>query len=481
LRFMSLLPRLWSNWITLLGSVVTTISGFGIIALLVIGLSVSRGNPYLTAVVVIVLPVAFGIGLALIGFGIYYDQRRHGSAPPDQLQAAFEAAFRNPSARRRILFVAVVTVASVAFFALAGHATLSRMESPQFCGSCHVMQPEWDAYNRSAHSNVACVDCHVSPTAAGLLKSKWNGVHQLVGVVTARYPRPIVAEGDDLPLAAETCETCHTSKRFQLGRVKLFPHYQPDKNNTPKYNAMLLRVGGLNPKTQKYEGIHWHANPDNEVRFEVLDPQRTKVGKITVLSQGKMVAEYLPPGEAQKPLAVRRMDCIDCHNRPTHTFDFTPQDAVDRAIFAEALDSKVPYLAAVASGLLGQAAAPRDGAEAWFQSALAAAYKTDHPEVKPDPAALAQAANTLSRLYLRNVYPAMNLTWKRHFSNTGHRAEGLDNPGCFRCHDGARVATLPDGRKKKLSQSCDMCHTGLAFDEDPAKFDDTLAAMIPGG
>jgi hypothetical protein len=73
----------------------------------------------------------------------------------------------------------------------------------------------------------------------------------------------------------------------------------------------------------------------------------------------------------------------------------------------------------------------------------------------------------------------MKLGWNVHRSNLGHHAEGQTNPGCFRCHDREHEATLPDGRKKKLSQECDLCHTGLAFDEDPAKFDDTLSAMLP--
>jgi len=85
----------------------------------------------------------------------------------------------------------------------------------------------------------------------------------------------------------------------------------------------------------------------------------------------------------------------------------------------------------------------------------------------------------LARIYLNNVYPAMNLGWNLHRSNLGHNAEGVNNPGCFRCHDREREATLADGRKKKIGQECDTCHTGLAFDADPNKFDDTLAAMVP--
>ena len=480
MRLKALVPRLLANWITLLGSVITTISGFAILILLIIGLVTSRANPYLSLFVVVLLPAAFVFGLLLIPIGLYVDRRR-GRRPGDTLQLAFETILKDRSARRRLFFFALATVLNVAVFSLAAQKTISYMDSAKFCGTtCHqVMQPEWDAWNRSPHSNVACVECHISPGAIGESKAKWNGLHQLFGFLTAKYDRPIVAGPEHLLPAKQTCEQCHAPKRFWPDRLKMFPHYTLDKDNTPKFNAMLLHTGGLNPKTQQYEGIHWHANPDNQVKFEFLDSERTKVGKITVLSKGRMVAEYLPPGTPQKALGVRTMDCIDCHNRATHIFAETPKQAIDRALYLGALDAKMPFIAQVSVELLSQTSQPRDGAEERFKTALAAAYQKEHPEVKPDPAKLTEAASLLARIYLNNVYPAMNLGWNLHRSNLGHNAEGVNNPGCFRCHDREREATLADGRKKKIGQECDTCHTGLAFDADPNKFDDTLAAMVP--
>ena len=481
MRFTSLLPRLWANWITLLGSIISTVSGFAILLLLAIGLASSKENPYQSLLVVVALPVLFAIGLLLIPLGLHVDRRRHREGSRDALQVAFDAAFADRSARRRIIFVAVATLANVGLFAFVGQKAVEHMDSPGFCGTaCHQpMQPEWEAFSRSPHSNVACVECHIGPGAAAVIKAKWNGVHQLLGVLTSSYDRPVVARVEDLPPAHKTCEGCHSPQRFRADRVKLFAHYDLDEDNTPKFNAMLLRIGGFNRRTEKYEGIHWHANPDNQVRFEYLDPERGKVGKITLVAKGQVVAEYLPPGAPEKPLGVRIMDCIDCHNRPTHIFDGTAKNAVDRALFIAALDTKMPFIAEVSVGLLTQATVPREQAEGHFNTALAAAYQKEHPEVKPDPAALDKAAKTLAIIYLRNVYPAMNLTWNRYRSNIGHKVEGVANAGCFRCHDSQHEATLADGKRKKLGQDCDSCHTGLAFDENPAKFDDTLSAMMP--
>jgi nitrate/TMAO reductase-like tetraheme cytochrome c subunit len=482
LRFTSILPRLWTNWITLLGSVVTTISGLAILVGLVIELLSSHGNPYVGLFVVIALPAAFGCGLLLIPLGLYVDRRRKGSAPRDALQSAFELAFRDKSARARIGFVAVATIANVGLFAYAGHAAVAKMDSPKFCGeTCHgVMQPEWEAWNRSPHSHVACVECHIGPGATSYVKAKWNGLHQMKALLTSTYHRPVPSPADKLRPARETCEECHSPQRYDAERIKLYPHYELDKDNTPKFNALALRIGGLNPRTHKYEGAHAHANPDRQIDYEYLDEARSKIGKITVREKGQVAAEYLLDGAPHNALGTKTMDCLDCHNRPAHVFETTPKDAVDRALFAGALDAQVPFLAQTSIELLRQADVARDRAGDYFRAALATAYRDAHPDVKPEPAALDKAATALTEIYLRNIYPGMNLRWNSYHSNLGHKAEGIENPGCFRCHDKKHEATLASGRKKRLGQDCDLCHVGIAFDTNPAKFDDTLAAMMPG-
>src|SRR4029079_550524 len=47
----------------------------------------------------------------------------------------------------------------------------------------------------------------------------------------------------------------------------------------------------------------------------------------------------------------RRMDCVDCHNRPTHAFAATPERAVDAAMFSGAIPTALTF-------------APREGVQA---------------------------------------------------------------------------------------------------------------------
>jgi hypothetical protein len=72
-----------------------------------------------------------------------------------------------------------------------------------------------------------------------------------------------------------------------------------------------------------------------------------------------------------------------------------------------------------------------------------------------------QSAEGVAAVYLRNVFPAMKLTWGSHPNNLGH----TDFPGCFRCHDGNH--TSADG--KTISNDCSACHELLAFGEEKPK------------
>ncbi len=480
------LPRLWVNWITLLGSVITTLSAAAILVFLAVETTAPEHNRYTSTFLVLVLPFLFALGLVIIPIGLWVDRRQAKRRDPavarNALEAAMDMAMRDRVSRRRILFVALATPVNIMIFAAAGHRTVSYMETPQFCGTtCHsVMQPEWEAYNRSPHSRVECVQCHIGPGASWAVKAKINGLHQVYAVLAKDYRRPIPTPVEHLRPSRDTCEQCHWPEKFTGNKVKLFPHFKDDKDNTPAFNAMLVRVGGQNPRSGKDEGIHWHVRANMAVNYQYLDARRQKIGKITVVEDGKTIAEFLPPGPPQKAVGERTMDCIDCHNRPTHIYDGTPHQAVDSAMNAGLLDQKVPFLAQLASEILAKPGAPRDGAEAAFGQALAQAYATKHPEVKPSVEQLGKAAATMARLYRRNVYPSMGIDWNTYRTNLGHMG-GADNEnvGCFRCHDGDHVATMPDGSKRELSQDCELCHETLAAEEKPEEFDDSLKAMLP--
>lgn len=481
------LPRLWSNWITLLGSVLTTVSGVTLLLQQVMSLAVAERNPYAGVVLLLTMPFVFVAGLILIPIGLWLERRREARLPPGQsgrssVEQAFQVALSDRATRNRLLFVAVATVVNVLLFGFGTEKAVHYMDSPRFCGTtCHtVMEPEWDSYNDFRHSRVPCVECHIGPGTSWFVRSKINGLKQVWGVMTGDYHRPVPSPVEHLRPSRDTCEQCHWPEKFTGNKLRVYPHYKDDKDNTPAFNAMILRVGGRNPQTGKYEGIHWHVSQNAEVRYQVLDDKRTKVGRIQVFESGKLVSEYAPPAKL-KDLPVRSersIDCVDCHNRATHVFDHNPASAVDRAMYAGELDPKVPWLAQVSAQLLARQDLSREGAEAYFRKAIEDTYAKDHADSKPAPDQLDRSAKALAGLWRHNNYPAMKITWGTHKSHVGHRGEGDEVIGCYRCHDDEHEKKLPDGTTQTLGQSCEQCHEPLANEEDPAKFDESLKAMV---
>src|SRR4030042_2988173 len=56
----------------------------------------------------------------------------------------------------------LILVALGGFAAFGPPGLYAKSESPEFCGSCHVLQPEYEAWFHSgAHRNVKCIDCHL--------------------------------------------------------------------------------------------------------------------------------------------------------------------------------------------------------------------------------------------------------------------------------------------------------------------------------
>src|SRR5262249_4332104 len=268
----TLLTRLWTNWITILGSVIATLSGLAIFLLLGSELAELKENAYSSSFLLLSLPILFAGGLVLIPVGLFVDRRRRnrqalrsGAAPEDPVAAAFRVAIEDRSTRRRILFLAVATVVNIVLFSYAGHKSMAYMDSPRFCGTtCHiVMKPEWEAYNRSPHSRVACVQCHIGSGASWAGQAKIYGLGPGAAGLTHSYHTPVPSRVENMRPSRDTCEQCHWPQKFTGSQLRLFPHYKADEKNTPQFNAVLVHVGGQNPRTHEYEGIHWHASAEH--------------------------------------------------------------------------------------------------------------------------------------------------------------------------------------------------------------------------
>jgi hypothetical protein len=454
------------NPLGLVGAILATVSGTLILTLFGLSLAGFDGGPYLGILAYLVVPGVFVLGLLLVPLGMWFERRRLARGGDARLGLPV-LDFNSPRVRRAALVVVGLTIVNIVVIAVATYEGVELMDSPRFCGSCHsVMAPEFAAYQRSPHARVACVECHIGPGAPWFVKSKLSGAWQVVSVNLDLFPRPIPVPVHDLRPARDTCERCHWPERFVGDRLQIRTSHEDDAANTPNKTVLLMHVGS--GERGGSSGIHWHVGQGVEVRYKA-DPSRQRIGdvELTLADGTRRTYRSTDPASDPGPDAQwRTMDCIDCHNRPTHRFG-TPEGEVDAALASGKLDRSLPFLRREALRLLkaeypshGAArAAIRDGLRA-FYAAIPAAEGVAPGSPPPATEAVDAAATTIGDIYAANVWPDMKITWGTYPSFLGHEAA----PGCFRCHDEAHVAE--GGRT--ISQDCTLCHSLLAQEEvDP--------------
>jgi hypothetical protein len=151
--------------------------------------------------------------LLLIPSGIMRQRKRAGEAGKDGEAPPLLPIIdlNQETTRKSVIIFLVLTLVNILVLAGATYKGVEIMDSNAFCGlACHsVMQPEWTAHQRSPHSRVRCVDCHIGPGADWFVKSKLDGAWQMVAVTLNIYPRPIQTPLHDLRPARDTCEQCH--------------------------------------------------------------------------------------------------------------------------------------------------------------------------------------------------------------------------------------------------------------------------------
>jgi nitrate/TMAO reductase-like tetraheme cytochrome c subunit len=399
-------------------------------------------------------------GLVLIPIGVFL--RRRVLQKAGQIPAEFPKIDLNDRIFRHGLdIVLLATIVNLLVVSIATYRGAAYMDSPQFCGqSCHVMHPEYTAYKISAHSHVACVDCHIGTGAEAYFSAKVNGTKQLVEVTLHRYPTPIPSPVTSLRPARVICEGCHTPARFVGEKLLVKSNFADDQQNSETQTVLVLHLGGEDSLSH-LSGIHGvHLN---RMEYVATDSTRTTIpwvqrqnadGSETVFTSSALNGA-MPQGER------RTMDCIDCHNRASHTF-VTAEEAINRAMADGSISPELPWVHKEGLQLLNATYASQAEAREKIPAQLEAFYRTQHPEVLPAKAALVKSAGEgLVTLYSQNVFPDMKVTWGTHPNNIGH----MNYPGCFRCHDGDHTAK----GGKLITQDCANCHNLLAVDETKPK------------
>jgi hypothetical protein len=348
-------------------------------------------------------------------------------------------------------------MANIVIVSLAAYRGVEYMDSVQFCGQvCHeVMKPEFVAYQDGPHSRVSCVQCHIGPGASWFARSKVSGMRQVLAVARNSYSRPIPSPVRNLRPAREVCEQCHWPEKFHGDMIRRVYEYSDDEKNTESVTTLQVHVGGGSAKMGIATGIHWHMNVANQIDYITTDDKRQVIPYVRVKDREGNVREYFAAGVTPDQLEKgerRRMDCMDCHNRPSHPMAATAERAVDEAMSRGEIPKTLPFVRREAVKAVKASYPSQETAAEQIASALREFYRTQQNAVymsrRQD---VEKAVTTAQSVYRRNVFPKMNVRFGTYLNNIGH----MDSPGCFRCHDDNHKTK--DG--KAIGQECDTCHT----------------------
>ena len=397
---------------------------------------------------------------------------------------------RLPSSKGGLFALLMVLAGLGGVSVFTGVSLIHWTETPDFCGRCHTMAPELQAYEAGPHSDVTCGECHVEPGITGWVKAKFNGTRQLVQIVLGTFPEPIPPpDHDHLPSAEDTCAKCHDVGRDALAVLKTRTQFAEDEANTRQFVGLLIRPGGGDVFNVD-RSVHWHVL--RTVTYRSEDPRRNTIDYVAAITPSGELEEFIaqdkitmaediqPDIDALRATGEEHtMTCYDCHNRIGHAIP-NPRNEVDYKLSTGQMDATLPYVKREAMRVLW-AGFPDDATADAAADRLVDFYETNYPGVAQSKAAqIATAVDQIKVLYRLTSTPEMRVSARTYPDHLGH----MDFPGCFRCHDGGHYL-VKDGvvTNRAIPSTCDVCHTfpqlgpavaSLPLGEPPSTHDDGL-------
>ncbi|HEX2920939.1 MAG TPA: NapC/NirT family cytochrome c [Bacteroidales bacterium] len=452
-------PRSSRNWLTIIGAVTALINFFIIIILFIISKILGNDDTNMGLFIYIILPGFMILGLFMIPVGMIIERRKQKSEGDNRRLPWIDLNL--PEHRNAFVLFAIITIIVLVLSTMGSFKAYHITESVEFCGLlCHkVMEPEHTAYQNSPHANVLCVECHVGAGTSWYVKSKLSGLHQIYAVITNNYSKPIETPLHDLRPARETCERCHWPEKFYARSIWTNKYFLADSLNTEWDVVLQMKTGPEFSGLGHTEGIHWHINPSVEIEYISENDKRETITYVKYLN--KVTGDSIIYTDDQYPIddsllksaATRTMDCIDCHNRPSHNYA-SPTVYVDKAMLTGEVYRDIPFIKKASMDILRENFKSKDTAMAKIEEAVAKFYKENYPVLYQDKAdKINSSINAVKRAFSLNNFPRMKVVYDVYPDHIGH----LESNGCFRCHNNS--FNSPGGRI--ISKDCDLCHTIL--------------------
>ncbi|MFH0864916.1 MAG: hypothetical protein V1904_01885 [Bacteroidota bacterium] len=253
-----------------------------------------------------------------------------------------------------------------------------------------------------------------------------------------------------MPLASKILHILFTQRKYFL----------TDSANTEWDVVLKMKVGPENPALGHAEGIHWHINSDIKIEYRANEKRDTvfwvkvinsKTGKETIFHDEALTIYQ----DSIDKIAIRTMDCMDCHNRPAHEYR-SPSYFVNKLLISKQIPASLPWIKKFAmEAICSKEFSNSDSAKAGIYSYITKAYQKDYPEIfRKYKKEISEAITLIQEEFSYNAFPEMKINYTTYPRHIGH----LETNGCFRCHNN----TFKSEDGKVIPKDCDLCHTILA-------------------
>lgn len=229
------------------------------------------------------------------------------------------------------------------------YGAMEASSTPAFCGSCHVMEPYYDSWEVSSHSDIACVDCHIPPGMTAELRKKFEAMSMVARYFTATYGTNPWAE-----VADESCLQCHD--RRLLSGTEVFGDVRFDHQPHLAELRRGKRLQCTSCHSQIVQGSHiavtattcilchfknqeagtgtaecglCHQDTDRIVEANGVDFDHGQVARFGMDCNSC----HIPP--APDSGAVPRERCVTCHNEPARLAEYDDGDLLHRTHVTE--------------------------------------------------------------------------------------------------------------------------------------------------
>jgi len=217
--------------------------------------------------------------------------------------------------------LAVLIVVGGVLLGWAEHHT----SQPNFCGTCHIMEPYFASWKDDIHGaklDVKCVDCHYAPGERTTVNAKLRGLSQVASYFSGRYgaTRPRAHVSNDSCMTAK----CHGDLRFmdktiEIGSVR-FVHARHLQLNKESLEAVQEELADLTKTLQAAVGQEQFTRLQDVANES--GPHEARVDKLVSLVS--VTGATMPRDELEKfsQLSHRQVrtaqladiQCTNCHS-----------------------------------------------------------------------------------------------------------------------------------------------------------------------